>query len=59
MRDAEAGDEARLKRSLGPVDLISLGIGAVIGTGIFAVIGRRPRAAPTIWEPGLPCLFPS
>jgi len=27
MRDAEAGDEARLKRSLGPVDLISLGIG--------------------------------
>lgn len=29
----------RLKRSLGPLELVSLGIGAIIGTGIFAVIG--------------------
>lgn len=28
-----------MKRALGPIDLISLGIGAIIGTGIFAVIG--------------------
>lgn len=38
-RDAESGGETRLKRSLGALDLISLGIGAIIGTGIFAVIG--------------------
>jgi APA family basic amino acid/polyamine antiporter len=37
--DAEAGTEGHLKKSLGAVDLISLGIGAIIGTGIFAVIG--------------------
>lgn len=51
-RDAEA---TRMKRSLGPVDLISLGVGAIIGTGIFAVIGTavagdavRPGAGPAI-----------
>jgi basic amino acid/polyamine antiporter, APA family len=37
--DAESADHGQLKRSLGPVDLLSLGIGATIGTGIFAVIG--------------------
>ena len=31
--------ETRLKRTLGPVALTSLGIGAVIGSGIFTVIG--------------------
>lgn len=38
-RDAEAMTEGSLKKSLGSIDLISLGIGAIIGTGIFAVIG--------------------
>jgi APA family basic amino acid/polyamine antiporter len=28
-----------LKRALGPVDLITLGVGAVVGAGIFATIG--------------------
>ena len=37
-QDAEI-TEGHLKRSLGAIDLISLGIGAIIGTGIFAVIG--------------------
>ena len=37
--DAEVSTEGHLKRTLGPVDLLSLGIGAIIGTGIFAVIG--------------------
>ncbi|MCI0692734.1 amino acid permease [candidate division KSB1 bacterium] len=48
-------EETRLKRSLGSIDLISLGIGAIIGTGIFAVIGTavagdaiRPGAGPGI-----------
>ena len=31
--------ETRLKKTLGPVALISLGIGAVIGSGIFTVVG--------------------
>lgn len=51
-QDAE---KTNLKRSLGAVDLISLGIGAIIGTGIFAVIGTavagdamRPGAGPAI-----------
>ncbi len=39
LRDAEGDEKVHLKRTLGPVDLISLGIGAIIGTGIFAVIG--------------------
>ncbi|MDD4858387.1 MAG: amino acid permease, partial [Candidatus Krumholzibacteria bacterium] len=39
MAAAERSGSARLKRSLGPWDLVSLGIGAVIGAGIFAVIG--------------------
>ncbi len=38
MRDADAG-EIHLKRTLGPVDLIALGIGAIIGSGIFATVG--------------------
>jgi basic amino acid/polyamine antiporter, APA family len=37
LKDADAG--VQLKRTLGPVDLIALGIGGIIGTGIFAVIG--------------------
>jgi APA family basic amino acid/polyamine antiporter len=37
--DAERSGEVHLKRSLGAFDLVSLGIGAVIGSGIFAVVG--------------------
>ncbi|PYO80293.1 MAG: amino acid permease, partial [Gemmatimonadetes bacterium] len=35
--DGEAG--GGLKRSLGPLQLTALGIGAIIGAGIFAAIG--------------------
>ena len=31
--------EHRLKKALGPVDVTALGIGAIIGAGIFATIG--------------------
>jgi APA family basic amino acid/polyamine antiporter len=31
--------EHRLKKTLGPVSLTALGIGAVIGSGIFTVVG--------------------
>ena len=44
--DAERSTEIHLKRSLGPIDLISLGIGAIIGTGIFAVIGTAAAGGP-------------
>src|SRR5437764_75890 len=35
-----AEDEGRLRRALGPVGLTSLGIGAIIGAGIFVMTGR-------------------
>src|SRR5512146_1168891 len=47
--------ERSLRRVLGPVDLIALGIGATIGAGIFATIGTaaagdatRPGAGPAL-----------
>ncbi len=36
---AEAAGDSGLKRVLGPVNLIMLGIGAIIGTGIFVLTG--------------------
>ena len=41
MRES-AGGEHQLKRTLGPVNLIALGIGAIIGAGLFAL---TPKAA--------------
>ncbi|MDA0173595.1 amino acid permease [Solirubrobacter taibaiensis] len=38
--DTQSGEEGGLKRAVGAVDLTALGIGAVIGTGIFVVIGQ-------------------
>jgi basic amino acid/polyamine antiporter, APA family len=38
-----AGDH-RLKRALGPVALTSLGIGAVIGAGIFVATGAAAHS---------------
>src|SRR5438270_2302744 len=35
-----AQDEGRLRRVLGPIGLTSLGIGAIIGAGIFVMTGR-------------------
>jgi len=54
-RESEAGNGHSLKRTLTWLDLTMLGIGAVIGTGIFAAIGTatagnadRPGAGPAI-----------
>jgi APA family basic amino acid/polyamine antiporter len=43
---AEAAGEGEhaLKRVLGPVNLVSLGIGAIIGTGIFVLTGQAAAA---------------
>jgi len=37
---AEAKNDTRLKRALGPVNLTALGIGAIIGAGIFVLTGQ-------------------
>ena len=54
LRESEAG-EHHLKRALGWFDIVMLGIGAIIGAGIFATIGTavagdalRPGAGPGI-----------
>jgi len=67
LKEAEASTE-KLKRVLGPIDLIALGIGAVIGAGIFALVGTaaagdpsRPGAGPALMLSflltGLACAF--
>ncbi len=40
---AEMEGERRLRRVLGPVSLTALGVGAVIGAGIFVMTGRAAR----------------
>src|SRR5438093_12888532 len=60
--DEMAGDH-RLKRALGPVTLTALGIGAVIGAGIFVATGAAARdyAGPALMVSyliaGLTCIF--
>src|SRR5690242_18193552 len=36
---AETGEHS-LKRALGPINLVTLGIGAIIGAGIFVITGQ-------------------
>src|ERR1041384_6742135 len=38
--EADAQGERTLKRSLGPLNLVTLGVGAVIGAGIFVLTGQ-------------------
>src|SRR5207244_11215865 len=38
--EAEATGEHALTRALGPLNLVTLGIGAVIGAGIFVITGQ-------------------
>jgi hypothetical protein len=40
---AEAAGDNRLRRALGPVTLTALGIGAVIGAGIFVATGAAAK----------------
>src|SRR3954465_3793147 len=53
MREAQ-GAERQLKRSLTAVDLTALGIGAIIGTGIFGLTGTaaagEQTAAASVWK---------
>src|SRR5262249_47431677 len=52
----------RLRRALGPVALTALGIGAIIGTGIFVLIGKAaltggPALIVSFVVAGLACIF--
>jgi basic amino acid/polyamine antiporter, APA family len=59
----EMKGENRLRRVLGPVTLSSLGVGAIIGTGIFVLtgIGAHDKAGPALTlsfaAAGMACLF--
>jgi basic amino acid/polyamine antiporter, APA family len=61
--ESEARGEHRMKRELGPINLISLGIGSVVGAGIFVLAGTSAAnyAGPAIVLSyilcGISCLF--
>ena len=63
MSEAQETGEHSLKRALGPVNLITLGIGAIIGAGIFVLTGQAAAqyAGPAIMLSyvlaGLGCVF--
>jgi len=60
---SEAQSDNRLKRALGPVNLTALGIGAVIGAGIFVLTGQAaakyagPAIVISFILAGLACAF--
>jgi len=59
----EMKGENRLRRILGPIGLTSLGVGAIIGTGIFVLTGvaAHDKAGPAIilsfGAAGIACIF--
>src|SRR5919205_4133611 len=59
----EAKDDNRLRRILGPVQLTALGIGAIIGAGIFVATGAAAHniAGPALMlsyvVAGITCIF--
>src|ERR1051326_446664 len=63
MTEAQETGEHSLKRALGPINLITLGIGAIIGAGIFVLTGQAAAmyAGPAIMLSyilaGLGCVF--
>src|ERR1700752_5300327 len=50
MTDAASTGEGTLKRTLGPLSLVALGIGAIIGAGLFVrtAAGIAHRAGPSV-----------
>lgn len=59
----EMAGENRLRRILGPVQLTSLGVGAIIGTGIFVLVGQaaHDKTGPALMlsfvVAGMACIF--
>ena len=51
---AESEGEHALKRTLGPVQLVALGIGAIIGAGLFSLTGIAAASVEhKHWSPSL------
>ncbi len=63
MKEAGETGENSLKRSLGPVSLVSLGVGAIIGAGIFVLTGAAaakyagPAIVLSFILAGIGCVF--
>src|SRR2546423_9648921 len=59
----EMAGEDRLRRVLGPIQLTSLGVGAIIGAGIFVATGAAarnvagPALMPSYAVAGITCIF--
>jgi APA family basic amino acid/polyamine antiporter len=58
----EAAEGTRLRRAVGALDLTALGIGAIIGTGIFVIIGEAiadsgPGIVVSFVLAGVTCIF--
>src|SRR5512140_3065194 len=57
------GEKTTLRRTLGPLNLTALGIGAIIGAGIFVLTGQAAAlyAGPSVWVSmilvGIACAF--
>ena len=63
LAEAQEGGEHSLKRALGPLNLITLGIGAIIGAGIFVLTGQAaalhsgPAVPVSMVLVGIACAF--
>ena len=63
LKEADNEGEAGLRRALGPVNLITLGIGAIIGAGIFVLTGTAaaqfagPAIVLSFVVAGVGCVF--
>ena len=63
LHEAENEGESGLKRALGPLNLITLGIGAIIGAGIFVLTGQAaakhagPAVVLSFIVAGITCAF--
>ena len=63
LAEAEAAGEGSLKRVLGPLNLVTLGIGAIIGAGIFVLTGQAaalhagPAVPISMTLVGIACAF--
>ena len=63
LAEAEGGGQGALKRALGPVNLVTLGVGAIIGAGIFVLTGTAaaqfagPAVVLSFVIAGIACVF--
>ena len=58
----EAAGQSKLRKTIGVLDLTALGIGAIIGTGIFVIIGEAigdsgPAIVLSFALAGITCVF--